>query len=192
MAALNTGVVFTPYKIEIDYTGLYIEIGRYVRLALGEVEKEYLKQMADEIDKSSHSPERFHKAVKAGLKHIEMQIVDSVMTLVCGFDVAGSSLGDTIKARVVNTGMGNKADGGGRAVYAGPKGRAVWDRGLNVQFPSNQFFHRLPDSWNHPGEHFVENATKLMEPLANDIAQAVFDAAIPKDILHRHVTVTKA
>lgn len=191
MAALNTGVVFTAYKIDIDYIGVYMEIGYYVKAALEEVEKQYLKLMADEIDKSSHSPERFHKAVKAGLKHIETQVANSVMTFVCGFDVSGSSLGDTIKAHVINTGMGNKADGGGNAVYAGPKGRAVWDRGLNTQFPSNQLFHMLPDSWNHPGEHFVDNATKLIEPLANDIAQVIFDA-IPKDILQRHVTVTKA
>ena len=64
-----------------------------------------------------------------------------------------------IRAMLVIHGSGSKRDGGGPAMYAGPKGRKVFNTDLDGITESKvENRHLLPESWNMQGNHATDRA----------------------------------
>lgn len=90
---------------------------------------------------------------------------------------------------LISEGGGSAA--GGSPIHAGPPGREVWDDDLSGKHPSRaKTEYDLPDAFNQPGNHFVQNAVKLMEKHYNDIL-ADLAASIPDAVFYNAVRVSK-
>lgn len=73
-----------------------------------------------------------------------------------------------MKAMLIAEGAGSAA--GGAPIHAGPPGRSVWDDDLSGKKPSTaKSEYNLPGAFNQPGNHFIDNAVKLMKKHYDDI-----------------------
>ena len=186
---------FEPNKISFDEAGFRNEIFGIVRRGLDKFEEDYLQQMADIID-DVDTAHYFKDVVKSMLKHIGEEIVGGVITYVAGFD-AGGDPADTMKAYVIAYGMGSKGKTG-VPITAGPPGRKVWDSWLDGYKVSDGWYPgsrvagttgpEMPETWNHAGINFVEEATKIMRVHFIDMLEDVF-SALPPNIVSKHIKV---
>ena len=94
---------------------------------------------------------------------------------------------DFIKAMVVAYGAGSAV--GSPPIHAGPAGREVWDGNLDFKRPSKaETEYDLPEKFNQEGNHFVENAMRIMRKHFDDVLDSA-SAALPDGYFYRAVKV---
>ena len=185
---MSVKVEFKPNKISFDEAGFRNEVRSYVRIALDEVEEEYIKLMREAVDETVTAPKHWLEGIKDSIRHLETFLEGDVITYVTGVSSAEGSAA-WMRAMVVAYGMG-KLGLNGNAIYAGPAGREVWDNDLAEKTTSKvQNTHELPPSWYHAGSWFIQNATANMRVRYNDTMQAALQV-LPADIVSRHIIVS--
>lgn len=180
-------IEFRPTKITVDSSKLIPLIRPYLELAASKVEDKYLELMGQGIDETSTAPQGWRDSIKADLKHIDSIVTNTVVEYICGLDYEQGTAA-WMKAMVIAYGMG-KLGLIGQTIYAGPKGRMVWDSNLDGKIPSAvETEHEIPQTWYHAGGWFLQNATIKMGTLFKDIAEDAL-SAIPKNIIRTCITV---
>ena len=102
-----------------------------------------------------------------------------------------TSLAEKVRARVVAHGSGDKAEGGGSAIHAGPTGRLVWGGDLSEKRPSRaQTVYPLPSGFNQKGNRFVTNAMRRLQTQFGDRVQLTF-SLLPGVVYHGKVRVNE-
>lgn len=136
--------------------------------------------MKSEIDKSVAGKEKWREELKANLKIVDKMVTNDYIEYGVGSDFSETSY-EYIRAMVVSAGSGSAA--GMPAIYAGPKGRTVFDDELAGTHGSNVLTqYDLPDGFNQKGHEWVANAMKIMSSYyQNELAAAW--AAIPPSIV---------
>lgn len=112
--------------------------------------------------------------------HIERNIGQTATTITTdaisidvGYDYDGKS--DEVRAMIVAHGSGDKADGGGNRITAGPPGRSVWDEDVTGKHPSRaKSTYELPEEFNQHGNQFVENAMRRMRTQFGEYVEEAF------------------
>lgn len=96
---------------------------------------------------------------------------------------------DEVRAMVVGYGSGDKAEGGGEAIHAGPTGRSVWGKDLDGKHPSRaKTMYPLPEAFNQEGNQFVSNALRRAQAQFGERVQGAC-AALPDVVYHGKVRV---
>lgn len=100
-----------------------------------------------------------------------------------------TGLSEEVRSMVVAYGSGDKAEGGGKAIHAGPRGRSVWGDDLTEKHPSRASSeYPLPEAFNQEGNRFVENAMRRLRTQFGDRVQAAY-AGLPDAAYHKNVRV---
>lgn len=94
---------------------------------------------------------------------------------------------------LINLGSGSRSenpDWPAREIWTKP-GRQVWDDDLrNIKTSAAETTYPLPDMFNQEGNHFIENAMKIMAKKFDDVLdQASID--LPDDFFYRSVISKK-
>ena len=94
---------------------------------------------------------------------------------------------EEVRALLVADGSGDKAEGGGKKIHAGPPGRSVWDEDLAAKRPSRaRSKYGLPDGFNQRGNQFVRNAVRRARlRYGESVGQAL--RGLPDYFYHRRV-----
>lgn len=163
----------------------------YLLKALADAEDKFLELMEQEVMRTVEGggpgKPAWRANVRDSLKVVEEMITDDYLEAKVGFD-ANATYTSFIKAMLISEGAGSAA--GGSPIQAGPTGRAVWDNDLSGKHPSRaQTTYDLPAGFNQPGNHFVENAVRLMRVHFDDVISNAVDA-IPDSVFASAVTVT--
>ena len=163
----------------------------YIVAAFHEAEDELLDIMEKEVVRTVHGggpgKPAWRSHVKDLLKVVEEQIADSYLEAKVGVDTSGAQT-DLVKAMLIAEGAGSAA--GGSPIHAGPTGRPVWDDDLSGKKPSAaKSEYDLPGAFNQPGNHFIDNAVKLMKKHYEDI-QAGIGSSIPDSVFYSAVIVS--
>ena len=192
MKGIKLKLKFEKAKIKVDKRGLLTDIRRYVKQAMDKIEERYIEEMLTELELADPHEIRYDwlEETKDAIRHLSEDITEDYMEYVVGaFEGDNQSPNDYawMRSMVVTYGMGSGA--GGVPVYAGPRGRLVYNENLTGMKPSDRDYELLPKSWNHPGTHFIDNATANLQPLVHDIAQAIIDL-IPADIILKHTKIS--
>ena len=99
---------------------------------------------------------------------------------------------DKVRAMIGAHGSGDKAEGGGARIHAGPPGRSVWNEDVTGKHPSKaKANYALPDAFNQQGNRFVENAVRRMEGRFGKAVDAAF-ASMPDSVVYEKVRVDEA
>ena len=89
-------------------------------------------------------------------------------------------------------GSGDKAEGGGSPIHAGPVGRKVWDGELASRKTSTaKSVYKLPDAFNQQGNLFVDNALKRTQAKFGGHLESAF-RTLPSAVFYRKVSVRKS
>lgn len=180
-------IQFVPYRIFFDIPKLMTAIAPYVTRALDSAEDQLIEEMQRTIDEISSAPRPWRDELKGELRHIETVIKNDIITYVTGvqYEVGGS---DWMRAMVIGHGMG-KLGLNHYTIFAGPKGRMVWDGELRSKIPSRvETKQPIPNSWNHAGKDFVDNAMRNLEVLYKDICEDAF-TSIPASVFSSCIQV---
>ena len=121
----------------------------------------------------------WREGVKQQLRVVEEVVTDAYLEAKVGVDT-NTAFTDFIKAMLISEGAGSAA--GGSPIYAGPPGRSVWNNDLSGQQPSKaKSSYPLPGAFNQPGNHFVQNAIRIMRLHFDDVLSTAM-ASIPSSI----------
>lgn len=175
---------FEPNKIGFNAAGFQAEILRLITRDLDNFADIIIDEMRKEIDLTD-TKGYFKEVVKGQLKVLSRNMAGAVITYLIGYPEDEVSFGDWMKAHVIAEGMGSLGKTG-VPVHAGPPGRLVWDNMLDNTIPSTQQAHDLPDTWNHAGRPFVENAMRACKVFLPDILEG-FVMNLPRDIVSRFI-----
>lgn len=97
--------------------------------------------------------------IAKNIEHISTTITATGIEMEFGYSPDNEA--DTTRAMVVAYGSGDKADGGGTPIHAGPAGRQVWNGDLSGKKSSEaQTEYDLPEAFNQQGNQFIQNAIK--------------------------------
>lgn len=111
--------------------------------------------------------------VERSIGHVATSITADTLSVDVGYDVSGKS--DEVRAMIVAYGSGDKADGGGSPITAGPPGRSVWDGDVTGKHPSRaKSTYALPDAFNQQGNQFVLDAMRRMQTRFGDAVEQAF------------------
>lgn len=128
---------------------------------------------------------RDHMERNIGL--VATAITVDAISIDVGYDADGKS--DEVRAMIVAHGSGDKADGGGSPITAGPPGRSVWDGDVSGKHPSKaKSTYDLPDAFNQQGNQFVEDAMRRMQTQFGDAIDQAF-VGMPDSVIYTKVRV---
>lgn len=117
----------------------------------------------------------WREEIADNLGHVATTITADGISMDFGYSPSG--MADKVRAMVVAYGSGEKADGGGEKIHAGPPGRSVWDADLTGRHPSRAHTeHPLPDEFNQTGNQFVRNALRRAQTQFGGLVEAAFEA----------------
>lgn len=178
-------------SLSLDEGALMAALKTYIVGAFKQAEDQLLDLMEKEVLRTvvggGPGKPAWRAKAKEMLMVIEEQIADSYLEAKIGID-PGASFIDFVRTMLISEGAGSAA--GGPPIHAGPLGRSVWNSGMSGQKPSASLTeYQLPGGFNQPGNHFVENAMKLMEKHYSDI-QAELAASIPDSVFSSAVIVS--
>lgn len=181
------------YKLSINTDALIRDIFRYYLKALDRAEDRLIELMRQEIQKTTHGgapgkPE-WRNQISAMLKEVSREVTADYIKAEVGLSdkVLGTFQWLLVRAMIIAEGSGSEV--GNPPIQAGPYGREVWNSSLTGKKPSKAMTtYYLPAAFNQEGNHFIENAVKLMKKEYEGILD---EAArnMPANIVARHVNV---
>lgn len=149
--------------------------------------------MKQEIKNTTHggAPGRpeWRSQISNMLRETYRDITESYMEVAVGLPDNLDSIAKYIfvRAMIITEGSGSAV--GNAPITAGPYGRSVWNDSLTGKNPSSSMItYKLPSEFNQKGNHFIENAVKLMRKEFRDILDEATDN-IPSDIVAKHTLV---
>lgn len=144
------------YKLSLDVDGVKKAMMPYIRAAMDEAEERFIEIIRSEIDLVSGSPHAWRDLLKSDIKHIRDEVEADVIRYYVGPEYQDDpENGLWMRAMVI-------AFGNAPPIYAGPKGRIVWDDNLLARKPSESNFHEIQQSWYHEGRDYIHNAVMQM------------------------------
>lgn len=178
-------------RISLDTAGLMRDLSRLGHTALKAEGGKLAAIMKQEVQHTTYGDApgkpawRDHMERNIGL--IATAITTDVISIDVGYDADGKS--DEVRAMIVAHGSGDKVDGGGSPITAGPPGRSVWDGDVASKHPSRaKSTYALPDAFNQQGNQFVEDAMRRMQTqFGNAIDQAF--SSMPDSVIYAKVQV---
>ena len=127
--------------------------------------------------------------IASNIQHLGTTITEERIEMAFGYAPTGEA--DTARAMVVAYGSGDKAQGSGTRIHAGPAGRQVWDGNLSGKTTSKaKSEYDLPEAFNQRGNLFVDNALARMRARFGDKLEAAF-RSLPSSVFYRKVLVRK-
>lgn len=179
-------------SLSLNEGALMAALKTYIVAAFHEAEDELLELMGKEVMRTVHGggpgKPAWRSRTKEQLKVVEEQIADLYLEAKVGFDPS-AAITDFIKAMIIDDGSGS-AGPTGHCIVAGPPGRSVWDDNIDGQHPSEaKSQYMLPGAFNQEGNHFIDNAVKLMKKHYEDI-QAGIGSSIPDSVFYSAVIVS--
>lgn len=144
------------FKLSLDVDGVKRSMMPYIREAMDKAEDRFIEIIRDEIDLVSGSPHVWRELLKSDIKHIREEIENDVIRYYIGPEYQEDpENGLWMRAMVI-------AYGNAPPIFAGPKGRIVWDDELLARKESVSNYHEIQDSWYHEGREYIQNAVTLM------------------------------
>ena len=178
-------------RITLNEAALMNDLKAEAREALEMEGEKLLGHMRREVRHTSHGdapgkPE-WRKEIESNLERTAIAVADDSISMDFGY--SPSDKADEVRAMIVEAGSGSAV--GGKAIYAGPKGRSVWDNDVRGKHPSKvKKKYKMPAEFNQKGNMFVENAVRRMQTEFGDSIEAVF-ATTPDSTYYDKVEVTK-
>lgn len=127
--------------------------------------------------------------IERNLGHVATTVTADGISMDFGYSPSG--MADKVRAMIVAYGSGDKADGGGEKIHAGPPGRSVWDDDLTGRHPSQaKSEHPMPDAFNQEGNRFIENAMRRAQTEFGGLTKAAF-AFLPDRMYWEKVRVNR-
>lgn len=157
---------------------------------LAKAEDQLLSIMEQEIMKTTHGqapgkPE-WRQMMRDRLEVVNETVTDEYIEAKVGLDT-NMLFVDFVKAMIIAYGSGSRVGNG--SIEAGPTGRIVWDDNVDGQKPSEaQGNWLLPDEFNQRGNHFIENAVKLMRKHFNDVLNEAA-ATLPSSVFYSNLHI---
>lgn len=112
------------------------------------------------------------------LKKLYLEVSNDIIESAVGADNGyGEGSYSWIRAMLIAYGSGSRSEAPGwrpHRIYAGPRGRIVWDDDLSDQKVSESSRHAMPDSFNQAGNMFHERAIEDVKQVFDKIAQRAF------------------
>lgn len=147
--------------------------------------------MQQEVIKTTYggAPGRpeWRDTLKSRLKVVNEVVTDQYMSAEVGADYSSQPLYELVRAMIIAYGSGSAV--GNPPIEAGPRGRTVWDDALLSQGESEASFEGpLPKEFNQIGNHFIDNAVKLMQKHFKDTLDEA-SASLPSSVFYRNLHV---
>lgn len=144
------------FKLSLDADGVKRSMMPYIREAMDKAEDRFIEIIRNEIDLVSGSPHEWRDILKGHIDHLREEIENDIILYYVGPDYdADLNSGLWMRAMVI-------AYGNAPPIFAGPKGRIVWDDELLARKASVSNYHEIQDSWYHEGREYIQNAITLM------------------------------
>ena len=144
------------FKLSLDADGVKRSMMPYIREAMDKAEDRFIEIIRNEIDLVSGSPHEWRDILKGHIQHLRDEIENDVIQYYVGPDY-DADLNSGLWMRAMVIAFGNMAP-----IFAGPKGRIVWDDDLLRLKRSESNYHELQQSWYHDGRDYIQNAVTLM------------------------------
>ena len=177
--------------LSLDAAGLLDDLTK-VFVSVMHTEGEKLAEvMSQEVELTTYGGTPGRSAWRDDIRQ-DIGLISTVITrdgieVEIGYNPLGKS--EEVRAMLVAYGSGDKAEGGGKRIYAGPTGRSVWDEDLSAKRPSRAGSkYALPDGFNQRGNQFIRNAVRRARlRYWESVGQAL--RGLPDYFYHRRVGV---
>lgn len=179
--------------IGLDSRSLLSELTDIAEEALREEGEALMDAMRHEVrmtvDGGAPGRTEWRNHIAQNIEHVSTTKSDGVIIMEFGY--SPNNKPDEVRAMVVGYGSGDKAEGGGEPIQAGPPGRQVWNNDLSGRKSSEaKQEYTLPDAFNQRGNHFISNAIKRTRAKFGDHLEAAF-RRLPSSVFYRKVSVRK-
>lgn len=170
-------------KISFDRDGIINDMMPYIKMALEYAEEELIEEMKNEIDQVSGAPHDWRDMLKEDIAHLKEEITSDMITYFVGPEY-DQDPEDPWWMRAMVIGFGNKPP-----IYAGPKGRIVWDNDLIERTESKIPYKReIPKTWYHEGRNYIENSIKNIRSRYSDLVMAILND-MPVEVFSNNIIV---
>lgn len=183
-----SNVVFNT--LSLDEGAVIKQIQAHLINALEKAEDTLLDIMRREIQKTTNgnTPGKPYWRTQVG-----SMLRETYRTVTDEYIEAGVGLPENVaehifvRAMLIEAGSGTYA--GNPPIFAGPLGSPVWDDDLYMRHPSTQYgTWLLPARFNQEGNHFIENAVKLMQKHFIDVLDEAADS-LPSSVFYNNIRV---
>ena len=180
--------------LSLDTGALMTELQGVAVSALKEEGETLMDAMRQEVrmtvDGNTPGRSAWREHIAQNIEHVSTTIADGGISMEFGYAPKGEA--DEARAMVVAYGSGDKAEGGGTPIHAGPAGRRVWDDELSGRKSSNaKSEYNLPAEFNQRGNLFVDNALKRTKIKFGGHLETAF-RSLPSAVFYRKVAVKKS
>lgn len=180
-------------RLSLDTTGLMNDLKAAAMDAMqaeGEILMDAMRQEVHmTTDGGAPGKPEWRDHIAQNIRHVSTTVAGGGIEMEFGYSPTSES--DEVRAMVVAYGSGDKAEGGGARIHAGPPGRQVWDGDLSGRKASTaKSEYDLPEAFNQRGNMFVSNAIKRMRARFGDHLEATF-ATLPSATFYRKVSVKR-
>lgn len=181
-------------RISLDTGAVLADLKAAAAAALREEGETLMAAMRQEVrmttDGNTPGQSAWRDHIASNIQHVSTTITGTGIEMEFGY--SPDSEADTVRAMVVAYGSGDKAEGGGTRIHAGPTGRQVWNADLSGRKSSAaQSEYDLPEAFNQRGNLFVDNAIKRTRAKFGNHLAATF-RTLPSATFYRRVQVRKS
>lgn len=193
---MGTKREFVPAVWSINQKRMLSQIKAYYVKALQDAEDKLIEIMRDQVGVTIYGggpgkPE-WRSLIQKEIRRVYKDVAESYIELGVGLPYNEGSW-KYVRAMLINLGSGDKSenpDWPARPIQTRP-GHQVWNDNLDGLQPSGaESVYLLPDQFNQAGNHFIENAMKMMSKYFQDVLDAAA-ANMPDSIIYNNITSKK-